>query len=80
MSHPRVLSFLLPFCLSLVSVFAILHPQDNQQRLVKELNGLWSFRVDFSPDRQQGFKEKWFEKPLDEVGYYLVIYSKVVMQ
>ena len=46
----------------------ILFPQDNSCRLTKELNGLWNFRADFSPGRKQGFDEKWFSKPLVEVG------------
>jgi beta-glucuronidase len=35
---------------------------------VKELNGLWNFRADFSDGRNQGFCEKWFSKPLEETG------------
>ena len=55
-------------CLLLLIVASgMLHPQDNQHRLVKELNGLWLFRADFSPSRDEGFAKKWYERPLVEV-------------
>ena len=55
----------------IAGVSCILYPQDNSHRLVKELNGLWNFRADFSAGRNQGFHEKWFSKPLEEVSHSL---------
>ena len=72
----------LPFY-SLVFVIAsfssgLLYPKDSTSRLVKELNGIWHFRVDNSASSQEGFTEEWYSKPLQSVSiklYYLsVIY------
>ena len=54
--------------LLLIGASGMLHPQDNEHHLVKELNGLWLFRADFSPSRDEGFTKKWYERPLVEVG------------
>ncbi|XP_060769439.1 beta-glucuronidase [Neoarius graeffei] len=45
-----------------------LFPQESVSREVKELNGLWTFRADFSPNRNQGFEQFWFKRPLAESG------------
>uniref|UniRef100_A0A8C0WIP0 Glycosyl hydrolases family 2 sugar binding domain-containing protein n=1 Tax=Castor canadensis TaxID=51338 RepID=A0A8C0WIP0_CASCN len=34
----------------------------------KELDGLWSFRADFSDSRHQGFDQQWYRRPLRESG------------
>ncbi|KAF7688643.1 beta-glucuronidase [Silurus meridionalis] len=46
----------------------MLFPQESLSREVKEINGLWSFRADFSPNRNQGFDQFWFKRPLAESG------------
>ncbi|MCJ8748570.1 hypothetical protein PDJAM_G00166330 [Pangasius djambal] len=46
----------------------MLFPQESLSREVKELNGLWTFRADFSPNRNQGFDQMWFKQPLAETG------------
>uniref|UniRef100_A0AAY4EP54 Beta-glucuronidase n=1 Tax=Denticeps clupeoides TaxID=299321 RepID=A0AAY4EP54_9TELE len=46
----------------------MLFPRDSPTREVKELNGLWSFRADFSPGRNAGFQQAWFSGPLRESG------------
>ena len=60
--------FFLSQLLLLAGASGMLYPQDNEYRLVKELNGLWLFRADFSSSRDEGFRKKWYERPLDEVG------------
>lgn len=45
----------------------MLFPQESLSREVKELNGLWTFRADFSSNRNQGFDQFWFKRPLSEV-------------
>lgn len=45
----------------------MLYPQESRSRERKELNGLWSFRADFSDNRRQGFEQQWYRKPLREV-------------
>lgn len=45
----------------------MLFPQESPSREVKELNGLWTFRADFSLNRNQGFDQFWFKRPLAEV-------------
>ncbi|XP_036622848.1 beta-glucuronidase [Trichosurus vulpecula] len=46
----------------------MLYPRETPSREVKELNGLWDFRADFSEDRTQGFRERWYQRPLRESG------------
>lgn len=45
----------------------MLYPQESPSRERKELDGLWSFRADFSEDRRQGFERQWYRTPLREV-------------
>lgn len=51
-------------------VAALLYPRESQYREVKELNGLWHFRADYSPDRRAGFDEKWYQQPLSKVSRF----------
>lgn len=46
---------------------AILYPKESNNREVKELNGLWNFRADFSEDRNEGFIRQWYNQPLSKV-------------
>uniref|UniRef100_G1QL13 Glycoside hydrolase family 2 catalytic domain-containing protein n=1 Tax=Nomascus leucogenys TaxID=61853 RepID=G1QL13_NOMLE len=45
----------------------MLYPQESPSRERKELDGLWSFRADFSDNRRRGFEEQWYRRPLREV-------------
>ncbi len=44
-----------------------LFPKESPSREVKEIDGLWHFRADFSDSRNAGFDEKWYQKPLSKV-------------
>lgn len=46
----------------------MLYPRESSSREVKELNGLWSFRADMSPNRNQGFEGAWYKSRLEEVN------------
>uniref|UniRef100_A0AAR2L7P5 Beta-glucuronidase n=1 Tax=Pygocentrus nattereri TaxID=42514 RepID=A0AAR2L7P5_PYGNA len=46
----------------------MLYPRESPSRERKELDGLWAFRADFSPDRSAGFNQAWFKQPLAETG------------
>ncbi|XP_029304657.1 beta-glucuronidase [Cottoperca gobio] len=46
----------------------MLFPRESSSREVKELNGLWSFRADMSPNRNQGFDSAWYKSRLAETG------------
>uniref|UniRef100_A0A2R8ZLL3 Glucuronidase beta n=1 Tax=Pan paniscus TaxID=9597 RepID=A0A2R8ZLL3_PANPA len=46
----------------------MLYPQESPSRECKELDGLWSFRADFSDNRRRGFEEQWYRRPLWESG------------
>uniref|UniRef100_A0A0D9S0B5 Beta-glucuronidase n=1 Tax=Chlorocebus sabaeus TaxID=60711 RepID=A0A0D9S0B5_CHLSB len=46
----------------------MLYPRESQSRERKELDGLWSFRADFSDNRRRGFEEQWYRRPLRESG------------
>lgn len=45
----------------------MLYPRESPSRERKELHGLWSFRADFSENRQRGFEQRWYRSPLREV-------------
>lgn len=46
----------------------MLFPRESSSREVKELNGLWTFRADMSPNRNQGFDRAWYKSRLAEVS------------
>ncbi|XP_029374550.1 beta-glucuronidase isoform X1 [Echeneis naucrates] len=46
----------------------MLFPRESSSRELKELNGLWSFRADRSPNRKQGFERAWYKQRLAETG------------
>jgi beta-glucuronidase len=46
---------------------ALLYPRESPHREVKELNGLWHFRADYSAEGDEGFQQKWFTQPLSKV-------------
>lgn len=46
----------------------MLFPRESSSREVKELNGLWTFRADMSPNRNQGFDRAWYKSRLAEVN------------
>ncbi|XP_012619547.1 beta-glucuronidase [Microcebus murinus] len=46
----------------------MLYPRESPSRERKELDGLWSFRADFSDNRRQGFERQWYRRPLRESG------------
>ncbi|XP_056140398.1 beta-glucuronidase [Lampris incognitus] len=48
--------------------YPLLFPRESSSREVKELNGLWSFRADSSPDRNRGFEQAWYRSRLAETG------------
>ncbi|XP_074869413.1 beta-glucuronidase [Carettochelys insculpta] len=46
----------------------MLYPRESASRELKELNGIWSFRADFSQQRNEGFVQQWFRQPLRQNG------------
>lgn len=46
----------------------MLFPRDSPSREVKDVSGLWGFRADLSDNRNRGFEEQWFSRPLEETG------------
>ena len=56
-----------------------LYPRESPSREIKELDGLWHFRADYSANRNAGFEEKWYEKPLSKVRIYLLIVNLLEM-
>ncbi|XP_078209981.1 beta-glucuronidase isoform X2 [Callithrix jacchus] len=46
----------------------MLYPRESPSRERKSLDGLWSFRADFSDNRRRGFEEQWYRRPLRESG------------
>lgn len=61
------LSLLLLSCQALALGGGMLYPRESASRELKELNGIWSFRADFSEQRDQGFVQQWYRKPLRQV-------------
>ncbi len=58
------------FCL-LHGALGLLYPRESSSREVKELNGLWHFRADYSVDRNEGFEKEWYKQPLSKVETHL---------
>ena len=56
------------FYLTTASLPGMLFPRDTERREVKDLSGLWDFRADMSQDRNGGFEQMWFAKPLRQVN------------
>ncbi|KAM4046253.1 beta-glucuronidase [Anomaloglossus baeobatrachus] len=46
----------------------MLHPRETPTRELKELGGIWSFRADNSPERDEGFRLQWYAKWLRQTG------------
>ncbi|KAM7441552.1 hypothetical protein ABFA07_009429 [Porites harrisoni] len=46
----------------------MLFPRDSESRQVKDLSGFWNFRADMSANRNAGFEQQWYAKPLWETG------------
>uniref|UniRef100_A0A8C2Z1L2 Beta-glucuronidase n=1 Tax=Cyclopterus lumpus TaxID=8103 RepID=A0A8C2Z1L2_CYCLU len=46
----------------------MLFPRESSSREVKELNGVWNFRADRSPNRNRGFERAWYKRRLAETG------------
>ncbi|XP_005091579.1 beta-glucuronidase isoform X2 [Aplysia californica] len=65
-----LISFILIY--QLVSIVdcgsGMLYPRDSESRQTKFLDGLWLFRVDSSPARNESFVQRWWEKSLAESG------------
>ena len=43
-----------------------LYPKDSPSRLLKDLDGIWHFRIDDSLSRNKGFDEEWYLKPVSQ--------------
>ncbi|XP_007429739.1 beta-glucuronidase [Python bivittatus] len=46
----------------------MLYPRESSSRELKDLSGLWSFRADWSEQRDAGFVEQWYKRPLQQTG------------
>jgi beta-glucuronidase len=46
----------------------MLYPRDSEGRQTKLLDGIWHFRADASPTRNQGFDQKWWTSRLSQTG------------
>lgn len=46
----------------------LLYPRESESRDLRTLDGLWNFRADYSPGREEGFVDEWYSKPLAQVG------------
>ncbi|KAG8122824.1 hypothetical protein E2320_018284 [Naja naja] len=46
----------------------MLYPRESSSRELKDLSGLWSFRADWSEQRDAGFVEQWYRWPLRQTG------------
>lgn len=46
----------------------ILYPRDSESREVRSLDGIWNFKLSPSKNSAKGYKEKWYEKDLRDIG------------
>ncbi|KAM4726546.1 beta-glucuronidase [Anableps anableps] len=64
----RVLWLFAAFDAVLLLDTGMLFPRESSSRELKELNGLWAFRADRSPNRNQSFEKAWYKSRLAETG------------
>ena len=56
----------------------MLYPRESESRTLKRLDGMWNFRVDDSPTRNQSFVDKWFSTSLEnvcQIGLIMISYA-----
>lgn len=53
----------------------MLYPRDSESRETKFLDGVWQFRADQSPTRNQGFDQKWWTKRLSQARHVAVLFT-----
>lgn len=61
--------------LILAALPGMLFPKDSERREVKDLSGMWDFRADMSDNRNGGFENMWFAKPLWQVFFKYKVYD-----
>uniref|UniRef100_A0A3Q4HS55 Glucuronidase, beta n=1 Tax=Neolamprologus brichardi TaxID=32507 RepID=A0A3Q4HS55_NEOBR len=54
----------------------MLFPRESTSREVKELNGLWDFRADGSPNRNEGFEKAWYKRRVVQ-GLYVSLFHRI---
>ncbi|CAH1802117.1 unnamed protein product, partial [Owenia fusiformis] len=54
--------------LLLPGVQCLLYPRESESREMKDLNGMWDFRIDSSASRREGLDRKWFSSKLSHTG------------
>lgn len=59
-----ILLFLVLVCQAGQPSDGLLFPRESESREIKDLSGLWNFKVDNSTGRKVGFEEEWWLKPL----------------
>lgn len=47
----------------------MLFPRESESRQIQELDGMWHFRADRSPSRDEGMVKEWYLKSLSEVCF-----------
>ena len=67
MAVQTVTALVVLLSLYLGSTRGLLYPRESESREVKNLDGLWHFRADFSSSKDAGFTEEWYSKPLATV-------------
>ncbi|KAK6179765.1 hypothetical protein SNE40_012050 [Patella caerulea] len=46
----------------------MLYPRSSEGRQIQSFDGIWNFRIDDSPTRNEGFDQKWYSRPLSTTG------------
>ncbi|XP_077995445.1 beta-glucuronidase-like [Glandiceps talaboti] len=62
-----MIPFLLQSCNGAIKG-GMLFPRDTESRETKDLSGIWNFRADKSPNRNAGFEQQWYKRPLAKSG------------
>uniref|UniRef100_A0A1X7URE5 Beta-glucuronidase n=1 Tax=Amphimedon queenslandica TaxID=400682 RepID=A0A1X7URE5_AMPQE len=57
---------LLILAVAFLSTCQGLYPKDSPSRLLKDLDGIWHFKIDDSLSRNEGFDKEWYLKPLND--------------
>ena len=66
-----VIKFIVVLVCCLTWSESLLYPRESESREIKDLGGKWKFRIDDSADRNQSFRQHWWEKPLHSSGHVI---------
>ena len=60
------------FVFLIIRIEAILFPIESLSRELKDISGNWKFTIDNSSSRNESFKNKWWNRPLEQSSSWTI--------